>query len=310
MRWCGCCLTAPTATPSLGTRPAIARVDSECSPLSDYAERLRIVETGIEYAEREPLPDDPDPFWDNLRARHELVISYGPETVALAGAIMHSALYQKAVDEGHTPTDEEVAAHRDRTRLRSESTPDFIELVKLVEKSDSAGIRELMERSVYPDFKTILKDMSLPELQESFGGLYGSEFTLELLKLEKSLEEWEAYLESVGHERYWNEIFVAEARRSIAVDNLRSSVLDISADGPYEIASLAWLDCQREALDGVVISLTGAAPLNANLAGALAYLAELREEESQALNEEYRKLLERREERRRLTPPPPRPNTN
>ena len=294
--------------------PAIARVDSECIPLSDYAERLRIVEIGIEYAEREPLPDDPDPFWDNLRARHELVISYGPETVALAGAIMHSALYQKAVDEGHTPTDEEVAAHRDRTRLRSESTPDFIELVKLVEKSDSAGIRELMERSVHPDFKTILKDMSLPELQESFGGLNGSEFTLELLKLEKSLEEWEAYLESVGHERYWKEILPAKLHREIAIPKLESAILDASADGPdgpyAEIPRLAWLAYQQKALEEINIELTHAAPLTVSVDRALAYLAEVRTQEQEKLSEEYRKLLERREERRRLTPPPPRPNTN
>ena len=274
--------------------PAIAPVDSECIPLSDYAERLRIVEAGIEYAERERLPDDPYPVWDNLRARHELVISHGPETVALADAIMHSALYQKAVDEGHTPKDEEVAAHRDRARLRSEGIPDFIELVRLVEKSDSAGIRELMERSVHPDFETILRDMSLPELRESFGGLNGSKFTL---KLEKSQEEWEAYLESVGHERYWNEIFVAEASRSIPVDNLRSSVLDISADGPYEVAGLAWLDCQQEALDGVVIRLTDAAPPPVSVESARAYLAASQELERDSLHEEYRRFMERRGER-------------
>ena len=112
----------------------MARIGSECIRMSDYADRLRTVEAGIEYAQRELLADDPYPYLDNLRARHELVISYTPETVALAGAIWHSALYQRAVSDGYTPTDEEVAYYRDQNRLRSESTADFIELRDVLNK--------------------------------------------------------------------------------------------------------------------------------------------------------------------------------
>ena len=264
--------------------PAIARVGSECIRLSDYAKRLRTVEAGIEYAERELLPDDPDPYFDDLRGRHELVISYGPETVALADAIRHSALYQRAVSDGHTPTDEEVSDYRDRNRLRSESTPDFVKLVKLVEKSDLAGIEELLERSANPDFK-MLKDMSLPELQESFGGSNSREFR----ELEKSLQEWEAFLESVGRERYWNKIYPAELRRDLSIDRLEQSVMDASIDGPWEIPALAWLSYRWETLSRISVELTSAAPPDANVDGALVYLAELLEMERRSLEEHERR---------------------
>jgi hypothetical protein len=286
--------------------PAIARVDSECIPLSDYAERLRIVEIGIEYAEREPLPDDPDPFWDNLRARHELVISYGPETVALAGAIMHSALYQKAVDEGHTPTDEEVAAHRDRTRLRTEGLAGLIELVKLAQAHDEAGFTELLEKSNHPDIVGFLENSPPSELMAA---LAEDDWRL----LEQFLEEGEVYLESIGRERYWNEIYPEKLRREMAVAILEEAILDASADGDglyAEVPRLGWLAYQQGVLSDTDFKLTEAAPLTVSVDRALAYLAELRTQEQEKLSEEYRKLLERREERRRLTPPPPRPNTN
>ena len=265
--------------------PAIARVGSQCIRQSDYGERLRAVEAGIEFAEGEPLPDYPEPFFDNLQARHELVISYGPETVALADAIRHSALYQRAVSDGHTPTDEEVSHYRDRNRLRSESTPDFIELAKLVEKSDLAGIEVLLERSTHPDFD-MLKGMSLPEFQEFFGGSNWREF-------EKSLQEWEAFLESVGRERYWNKIYPDELRRDLSVDILEQSVMDVSIDGPWEIPRLAWLSYRRETLSRISVESTSAAPPDANVDGALVYMAELLEMESRSLVEEYERRRQR-----------------
>ena len=261
--------------------PAIARVGSECIRLSDYAKRLRTVEAGIEYAERELLPDDPYPFFDNLQARHELVMSYGPETVALADAIRHSALYQRAVSDGHTPTDEEVSDYRDRNRLRSESTPDFVKLVKLVEKSDLAGIEELLERSTHPDID-MLKDVSLTELQESFGSSSWREF-------EKSWQEREAFLESVGRERYWSKIYPAELRRDFSIDRLEQSVMDVSIDGPWEIPAQAWLSYRWETLSRISVELTSAAPPDANVDGALVYMAELLEMERRSLEEHERR---------------------
>ena len=263
-----------------GDDPAIARVNSECIRLSDYADKLRLVEAGIEYAEQELRSDDPD--MDDWRVRHERVLSYGPVTVALADAIWRSALYQRAVSDGYTPTDEEVSHHRDRSRSRSESTADFVELVKLVEKSDLAGIEALLERATYPDIH-LFKDMSLPELQDSFGG----ESSQEIREMEKSLQEWEAYLESVGREHYWNEIYAAELRRDLSMGMLEQAVMDASIDGPWEISGMAWVSHREETLSQISVELTDAAPLDANLEGALAYLAEALEGERRALIVEY-----------------------
>ena len=269
-----------------GDDPAIARVGIECVLLSDFADKLRIVEAGIEYAERELRPDDLD--MDEWRVRHERVMSYGPETAALAGAIWESALYQQAVSDGHIPTDDEVSHYRDRDRLGSESTADFIELVKLAEKSDLVGIEELLERSDSPDFE-IYRNMGLPELQESFQGSNSREFR----ELEESVREWEAYLDSVGREAYWNKIYPTELRRDLSIDRLEQEVMDVSIDGPWEIPRLAWLSYQRETLSRISVVSTSAVPTDANMDSALAYLAESLETERRSLNKRYERRRRR-----------------
>ena len=284
--------------------PAIARVGNECIRLSDYLEKLRAVERGIEYAERELATDAPN--LPPLRERHQRVLSYGPETVALAVAVADSVLYQRAVAEGHTPSEEEVSAVRDRDRLRTEGLADLIELVKLAQAHDEAGFTELLEKSNHPDIVGFLENSPPSELMAA---LAEDDWRL----LEQFLEEGEVYLESIGRERYWNEIYPEKLRREMAVAILEEAILDASADGDglyAEVPRLGWLAYQQGVLSDTDFKLTEAAPLTVSVDRALAYLAELRTQEQEKLSEEYRKLLERREERRRLTPPPPRPNTN
>ena len=153
-----------------------------------------------------------------------------------------------------------------------------------MEKSDLAGIEELLERSTHPDID-MFKDVSLTELQESFGGSNSREFR----ELEKSLQEWEAFLESVGRERYWNKIYPAELRRDLSIDRLEQSVMDASIDGPWEIPALAWLSYRWETLSRISVELTSAAPPDANVNGALVYLAELLEMERRSLEEHERR---------------------
>ena len=288
--------------------PAIARVGSECILLSDYAEPLRFTETAIEYAESEFLSDAPN--LDYMRLWYDRVTFYGPETIALAGAISQSALYQRAVAEGHTPAAEEVALIINRDRRRAEASREILELATLAQKSDLTEFRELLESSEHPDLETMRETMDVSQLAESFGDWEEAVFR----QYEESLAQWDQYRESVGPERYWQEILPAKLRREMSIPKLEDSVLEASADGPYrEVPRLAWLAYQQEVFDGASIKLTDAAPVNADLAGALDYLAESREQEIQALNEEYRRLLERRDERQRrqrLTPPPPSPISN
>ena len=213
-------------------------------------------------------------------------MSYGPETVALADAIRHSALYQRAVSDGHTPTDEEVSDYRDRDRQRSEGGLDFFELARLAKKSDMAGFKALAEQSQHPDIQSILETASLSEFMASMEHL-------DLRGFEKSLQEREAFLESVGRERYWNKIYPDELRRDLSADILEQAVIDASIDGPWEIPGLAWLSYRRETLSRISVELTSAAPPDANVDGALVYLAELLEMEGRSLVEEYERRRKR-----------------
>ena len=78
-----------------GDDPAIARIDSQCILLSHYANSLHIVETTIENAEFGLLIDE-HASNDYQRRWNDRLSFYGPETLALAGAIRDSALYQGA----------------------------------------------------------------------------------------------------------------------------------------------------------------------------------------------------------------------
>ena len=282
--------------------PAIARIDSQCILLSHYADWLHIIETAIERTEQGLLPDHPDS--DYQRRWYDRVNSYGPETIALADAIRDSTLYQHAVAEGHTPSQEEVSARLDQDRLRWESFYDMVQLVKLAQNQDLAEFSKLAAETRNPDIRGMLEDLTPTELVETMKKNDGRH-------LEQMLREGEVYLESVGHERYWREILPARLRREMAVLRLQDAVLEASADGPYaEVPRLAWLACQQRAFEGVTIELTRAAPSSVSVDRALTYLAEVLQEERGELSEEYRRLLERHEKRLRSTPPPLRPNSN
>ena len=100
-----------------GDDPAIARVDSHCILLSHYANQLHIVEKTIENAEFGLLIDE-HASSDYQQRWNDRVNLYGLETLALAGAIRDSALYQGAVADGQVPSQVEVLARLDRDRLR------------------------------------------------------------------------------------------------------------------------------------------------------------------------------------------------
>ena len=282
--------------------PAIARIDSQCILLSHYAYRLHIIEVAIERTEQGLLPYHPDS--DYLRRWYDRVNSYGPETIALADAARDSSLYQRAVAEGHTPSQEEVSARLDQDRLRWESFYDMVQLVKLAQDQDLAGFRNLATETRNPDIRGMLEDLTPTEFMETMK-------KSDDRQLEQMLREREVYLESVGHERYWQELLPARLRREMAISQLEEAVLEASADGPYaEVARLAWLAYQQRAFEGVTIELTRAAPSSVSVDRAPAYLAEVLQEEQDELSEEYRRWLERRGERLRSTPPPLRPNSN
>lgn len=295
-----------------GVDPAIARVDSQCILLSHYAEWLYVIEEAMKHEEQALIADyhaDSD-YW---RRWYDRVNFYGPETVALADAIRDSILYQRAVSDGHAPSREEVSARLDQDRLRSETFHDFINLARLAEDRDRAGFLKLAAETRHPDIRRTLEDLTPSEFMEAM-----MEATEEngWRQLGESFKEGEAYRESFGHQRYWQEIHPAKLRRELAIAKLEEGILEASAEGPSgpyaDVPRLAWLDYQQRAIEEVDIELTRATPPTASVDRALAYLAYLVEvlhEERDELSEEYRRWLERREDRQRPTPPPLRPDS-
>ena len=202
------------------------------------------------------------------------------------------------------PTHPELVEGRPHSPNRWESFYDMVQLVKLAQDQDLAGFRNLATETRNPDIRGMLEDLTPTEFMETMK-------KSDDRQLEQMLREREVYLESVGHERYWQELLPARLRREMAISQLEEAVLEASADGPYaEVARLAWLAYQQRAFEGVTIELTRAAPSSVSVDRAPAYLAEVLQEEQDELSEEYRRWLERRGERLRSTPPPLRPNSN
>ena len=273
-----------------GDDPAIARIDSQCILLSHYANSLHIVEATIENAEFGLLIDELASS-DHQRRWNDRVNFYGPETLALAGAIRDSALYQGAVADGHAPSQEEVSVRLDRDRLRWESFNDVVQLARLARNQDLAGFRKLAVETRHPDIRGFLNDQTPSEVMQAMKGN-------DWRQLEQTLKEGEAYIESFGHQRYWQEILPANLRREMATLKLEEAVLEASAnglDGPHaDVPRLAWLAYQERAFEGLNIKLTRAAPSSVSVDGALAYLAEVLQEEQEELSEEYRRRFGRR----------------
>ncbi len=273
-----------------GEDPAIARIESQCILLSHYANSLHIVEKTIEKAEFLLLFDELASS-DRQRRWNDRVNFYGPETLALAGAIRDSALYQGAVADGHAPSQEEVSVRLDRDRLRWESLHDVVQLARLAQNQDLAGFTKLAAETRHPDIRGSLNDQTPSELMQAMGGN-------DWRQLEQALREGEAYIESFGHQRYWKEILPANLRREMATLKLEAAVLEASANGPdgpqADVPRLAWLAYQEKAFEGLTIKLTRAAPSTVSVDGALAYLAEVLQEEQDELSEVYRRRFGRR----------------
>ena len=116
-----------------GNDPAIARVDGQCILLSHYADWLYVIEAAMEHHTEHGSIANDLAVSDYQRRWYDRVNFYGPETIALADAVRVSILYQRAVSDGHAPSQEEVSARLDQDRLRSETFHDLINLAKLAE---------------------------------------------------------------------------------------------------------------------------------------------------------------------------------
>ena len=273
-----------------GDDPAIAQVNSHCILLSHYDHRLDNVVKAIENSEFQLLLDEQTSS-DHQKRWNDRVNFYGPETVALADTIRDSALYQRAVADGLAPSRKEVSARVNQDRLRWEGSQEYVQLTKLAQNEDLAAFRELAEQTKDPDIARYLENMTPSHLMEAMK--YQN-----WRQLEQELKEREAYLEAIGLNRYWKEILPGKLRREMATLKLQYAVVEASANGPAgpaaDMPSLAWPAYQEKAFEGLNIELTRAAPSTVSVDGALAYLAEVLQDEQEELSEEYIRRFGRR----------------
>ena len=220
-----------------GENPAIARVGSQCILLSHHTDQLNSIETTIENAEFGLLIDELASN-DHQRRWNDRVNLYGPETIALAAAIRDAILIQRAMAAGHAPSQEEVSSRIDRYRLRWESFHDIVRMTKYAENQDLAGFTELTEETRNPDIVRFLESVTPSELMECMKGD-------DWRQLEQARKKREAHLDSLGLQRYWQEILPAKLRRETAILKLKEAVLEASADGPdgphADVPHLGWL---------------------------------------------------------------------
>ncbi|MDE2842148.1 MAG: hypothetical protein OXN21_02070 [Chloroflexota bacterium] len=255
-----------------GDDPAIARVDSECILLSHYTQWLRIIEAVIDNTEQ-GLIMDCHAGSDYQRRFNDRVNLYGPETMALADSIRDSVLNQRAVAAGYAPSREEVSAGLEEHRLSWERLNDMIQLVKLAQNRDLAGFTKLAAETKNPHIFASLEYWTPAEFMES---LEQNDWR----ELEQMRRDNDAYVDffarSFGRERYWQEILPAKLSREMAISRLEEAVLEAGLDGPHaEAPRLAWLDYLQQALKGVNVEVTQAAPTGVSADRALAYLDEV-----------------------------------
>jgi len=258
-----------------GDDPVIARVEGQCIFRSHYAHWLHIIEAAIENREQGLLLDY-QAGSDYYQSWYDRVTFYGPETVALADSIRDSVLHQRAVAGGYAPSREEVSARLEQERLRWETFEDMIQLVKLAQNRDLAGFGKLAAETRNPDVGTSLEYLTPAEFMESLG-------QNDWRQLEQMHKDGEAYIDSFGRERYWQEMLPAKLSREMAISRLEEGVLEAGADGPRaEAPRQAWLAYRQGTLEGVNIELTQAAPPGVSADRAQAYLDEvLREEQGE-----------------------------
>ena len=140
----------------------------------------------------------------------------------------------------------------------------LVELHELAKASDFAVFRSLIESSPGRQLVSVQGEEHLLLLFEQAREMDFSGAT-------EGLEVHAALLESVGSDQYWTEVFVEHGRRVLAIEALRSTVVDTNTvqSGPVD-----WQDFLEKTWSGAVISLTDTAPDTLNPADIRLYMDE------------------------------------
>ncbi len=94
--------------------PGVVRIGQQVVTLDDFREGVRIVETNLEYMKGEISKGSFDSSF--LQEFVQLIERTGIQTVALGSLIQDRALYERAVANGFSATDQEVTTRLERDR--------------------------------------------------------------------------------------------------------------------------------------------------------------------------------------------------
>ncbi len=237
---------------------AIARVGSECIYFPLYATYLRDLSMSLGQAdadaESEALAD--------VDSRTLLAYEFGLETVAFSNLALDAALYQTAVDQGISIREDQVMSEMGLVRQWFQVLPVFFQLQELARNDDFEGFRELTE-------DPFLREVMVLQGEEHLALLFEEARIMDLSGAEEGMKIHLYLLESVGPDRYWEEVFANYIRRTIAINLLRNSLGPASS---AQSAELPWLDLQRKTWGATTITLTDTAPENVMLPDVRSYM--------------------------------------
>ncbi|MYC33415.1 MAG: hypothetical protein F4X64_09595 [Chloroflexi bacterium] len=170
-----------------------------------------------EMAERElqGLGEDLGQPTDYLEARHNLVLKWGDENVALASLIQEHVLHQKAKELGYEATEEELAESKEWAR----------------------GAYERGELDAYT----------------------------------------QGYIDSVGADHYWDNIYPVLATRSMAIEKLYDDVAEKAGTQHHDEVRIHWHDFEEEVIVAAEIIVPESEGHSATLVGVMGFLDDVRE---------------------------------
>ena len=244
-----------------GDGAAIARVGNECIYFPAYATYLRDLSMSLGQLEEDAAGAESGTPGD-INAKVRLAFEFGLETVAFANLALDAALHEIAVDKGIPPREDEVMAEMGLVRQWFQVLPLFFQLQDLARNSDFEGFRELTDNPA-------LRQVLVLQGEEHLALLFEEAKVMDLSSSEEGMKIHLYLMESVGPDRYWQEIYSGYIRRTIAINSLRSSLYTARDAQP---AGLAWIDLQDTTWGSAAITLTEAAPEGIKLPDVRSYM--------------------------------------
>lgn len=187
----------------------VATVDGQPVYLADFLERKRSVEVNLDYMQR--VAESGHPAAEGIQATIDLVNQAGVENVAFASLIRDLALFQRATDEGHVPSEQEIA-------------------------DQTAAVRAAFDE-----------------------GQIG--------------EVAKGYVDAVGQDQYWNEIYPEVARRGLAIEKMQAAFQQQHDPNDQEALAVAWNGIEQETVEGAEVTVEDQDAVSpATVEGAVGYL--------------------------------------